>query len=80
MELEREQVVQTTVSVGVVLVMLGVFYVIGNMFNDGGIGPDGGMYLLGSIVLFVVLMMAAGVYLAFTISESAAEDTVEGFE
>jgi hypothetical protein len=80
MDIEREQVVEAIVSVVAVAIMLGVFYLIGSMFNDGGISSEGGLYLVGSIVLFVVLMGVTGLYLAFSVSESAEEEPVEGFE
>jgi hypothetical protein len=81
MEFEREQVVEAAVSVIAVVIMLGVFYYIGATFGDDGLSSDGGLYLVGSIVLFIVLMGATGLYLAYTISEGTSEDTdVAGFE
>jgi len=80
MDLEREKIVEIAVSLASVLIVLAMFYAIGATYNSDGIGSDGGLYLVGSIVLFVVLMAGAGLYLAFTISDPEVDDeeTAEG--
>lgn len=64
MEIERETVIETAVSlvgVGSFILML---IVIGLLYNNGGLSGQGGFALIAAILLFVVIMSVIGYWLA----------------
>ena len=63
--LERDRVIEIVTSIAAVSLFVAVLVAIGSHYNQGGIGPEGGLVLLGSIVGFVLLMGAMGIFLAF---------------
>lgn len=63
--MERSDVVEIAIAVGSVGVFVAALAVVGSMYgSDGGIAADGALPLVGALVLFVVVMAAAGLYLA----------------
>lgn len=64
MALEAEMRRKILVSVVTVTAFIGVIVGIGVTFDDGGLGSAGGLALVASIVLFVLLMAAVGVFLS----------------
>jgi predicted Na+-dependent transporter len=75
MDIEQEHLTETAVSLLSVAIILAVFYAIGATYNSDGISSEGGLYLIGSIVFFIALMAAAGIYLAFTVSDPTVDET-----
>ena len=64
MALEAEMRRKILVSLVAVAVFIGIIIGIGVTFHDGGLGSSGGLALIGSIVLFIMLMAGVGVFLA----------------
>lgn len=65
MDIQRETVVQAGVSFAAVFVFIGAVVYVGTSFRaNGTITPDGGLAILGAIVLFMVVMSAVGYWLA----------------
>lgn len=64
MAIEAEMRRKIIVSIVTVAVFIGIIIGIGVTFNDGGLGSTGGLALIGSIVLFVLLMAGVGVFLS----------------
>ncbi|WP_318567831.1 DUF7472 family protein [Salinigranum marinum] len=64
MAIEAEMRRKILVSIAAVAVFIGVIVGIGVTFDDGGLGSTGGLALVGSIVLFVLLMAGIGVFLS----------------
>lgn len=65
MEIERETVVEAAVSFAAVLVFIGAVALVGMQFQtNGGISETGGLAIVGTIVIFVVLMAGVGVWFA----------------
>jgi multisubunit Na+/H+ antiporter MnhB subunit len=63
MELEEGMRRKIVVSVVAVSVFIGLILGIGATFNSGGLGSTGGLALVGSVVLFILVMAGAGVFL-----------------
>jgi len=64
MELEEGMVRKIAISVAAVGLFVAFVVGIGTTYNDGGLGSTGGLALVGSIVLFVVLMAGVGLFLS----------------
>ena len=65
MELEEGMRRKIVVSVVTVLAFIAFIVLIGTTFTaNGDLGSEGGLALIGSIVLFVVVMGAVGVWIA----------------
>jgi hypothetical protein len=64
MALEAEMRRKIVVSIVAVAGFIGIIIGIGVTFNDGGLGSTGGLALVGSIVLFVLVMAGVGVFLS----------------
>ena len=64
MALEAEMRRKILVSLVAVAVFIGIIIGIGVTFHDGGLGSSGGLALIGSIVLFIILMAGVGIFLA----------------
>jgi hypothetical protein len=64
MALEAEMRRKIVVSIVTVAAFIGIIIGIGVTFHDGGLGSTGGLALIGSIVLFVLLMAGVGVFLS----------------
>jgi hypothetical protein len=64
MAIEAEMRRKILVSLVAVAVFIGIIVGIGVTFNDGGLGSDGGLALVGSIVLFILLMAGVGIFLS----------------
>ena len=64
MAIEAEMRRKILVSIVAVAVFIGIIVGIGVTFDDGGLGSTGGLALVGSIVLFVLLMAGIGVFLS----------------
>ena len=64
MEIEREAIVQVVISaIALVTFIAATVYVATTYSANGGLTPQGGTALVGAIGLFVVVMLAAGVFL-----------------
>ena len=63
MDLEEGMVKKIVVSVVTVAVFVGIVLFIGVTYNDGGLGSTGGLALVATIGLFVLVMAAVGVFL-----------------
>ncbi|MFB6308485.1 MAG: hypothetical protein ABEH35_04070 [Haloarculaceae archaeon] len=64
MNVERETILQFAVSTAVVAVFIVGAVVVGlNYRTNGSLEPTGGTALVGTIVAFVLVMMAAGLWL-----------------
>jgi hypothetical protein len=65
MAIEAEMRRKILVSIVTVTVFIGIIIGIGVTFTDGGgLGSTGGLALIGSIILFVLLMAGVGVFLS----------------
>jgi hypothetical protein len=64
MALEAEMRRKILVSIVTVAVFIAIIIGIGVTFDDGGLGSNGGLALIGSIVLFILLMAGVGVFLS----------------
>jgi hypothetical protein len=64
MALEAEMRRKIVVSIVTVAVFIVIIIGIGVTFDDGGLGSNGGLALIGSIVLFILLMAGVGVFLS----------------
>jgi len=57
----RQKIVVSVVAVGIfIALILGIGATFG---TDAGLGDQGGLYLIGSIVLFVLVMAGVGIWL-----------------
>ena len=64
MEIDAEMRRKIVVSVVAVGIFVGLILGVTTAFNgDGGLGSQGGLYLIGSIVLFVLGMAGVGIWL-----------------
>ncbi|AZH27021.1 DUF7472 family protein [Haloplanus aerogenes] len=64
MELEEGMVRKIAISAGAVGLFVAAVVGIGTTYNDGGLGSAGGLALVGSIVLFILVMAGVGFLLA----------------
>lgn len=64
MDIEAEMRRKIVVSIVTVAVFIGIIIGIGVTFDDGGLGSTGGLALVASIVLFILLMGGVGVFLS----------------
>lgn len=65
MAIEAEMRRKIIVSIVTVAVFIGIIIGIGVTFTEGGdFGSAGGLALIGSIVLFVILMAGVGIFLS----------------
>ncbi|WP_248895604.1 DUF7472 family protein [Haloplanus halobius] len=64
MELEEGMVRKIAISVGVVGVFVAAVVGIGTTYSDGGLGSTGGLALVASIAVFILLMAGVGLFLA----------------
>ena len=62
-DLEEGMVKKIVVSVVTVAVFVGLILFIGVNYNDGGLGNTGGLALVATIALFILVMAGVGVYL-----------------
>ncbi len=63
MEIEEEMRRKIVVSVVAVTVFIALIIGIGATYSSDGLGSTGGMALVGSVVLFILVMAGAGVFL-----------------
>lgn len=64
MPLDRETIYQIAVSIAAVGLFIGAAIVVTNRFSaNGNISGEGGLALIGAIVLFILLMGVAGLWL-----------------
>lgn len=68
MELERGRLIEIGVSVSAVGLFVVVLVLIGLRYDEGGLTPDGGLVLIGAITLFVLVMGAIGIGLAYKLN------------
>lgn len=64
MELEEGMVRKIAISVAAVGIFVAVVVGIGTVYNDGGLGSAGGLALVGSIALFILVMAGVGLVLS----------------
>ncbi|WP_338740079.1 DUF7472 family protein [Haloplanus salilacus] len=64
MELEEGMVRKIAISVAAVGVFVAYVVGVGTVYNDGGMGSTGGLALVGSIALFVLVMAGVGFVLS----------------
>jgi hypothetical protein len=62
MELEEGMVRKIAISAGAVGLVVAVVVGVGTIYNDGGLGSTGGLALVGSIVLFILVMAGVGLF------------------
>lgn len=65
MDIERERLIEIVVSIAVVLVFVGVLVAIGLHFDGDNLPPEGGLAIIVAITVFVLVMAAVGVGLAY---------------
>lgn len=64
MPLDRETIYQVLVSIGAVAVFVGAAIAVTELFStNGNISGQGGLALLGAIVLFILVISVAGLWL-----------------
>ncbi|MFB6194703.1 MAG: hypothetical protein ABEI80_00900 [Haloplanus sp.] len=63
MELEEGMGRKIAISTAVVGVFVALVVGIGTIYNDGGIGSTGGLALVASIAVFILLMAGVGLFL-----------------
>ncbi|MDG5777469.1 hypothetical protein VB773_04280 [Haloarculaceae archaeon H-GB2-1] len=64
MEIEREALVEAGIGAGAVAVFVVAIYVISQSYaTNGDLLPQGGLAIVGSIALFVVVLTLAGFWL-----------------
>jgi multisubunit Na+/H+ antiporter MnhB subunit len=63
MEIEEEMRRKIVVSVVAVGLFIGIILGIGATLNSDGLGTTGGLALVASVVLFILVMAGAGVFL-----------------
>ncbi|MBV0925539.1 hypothetical protein KTS45_15135 [Halomicroarcula limicola] len=64
MELDREAVMQIVISgVALVVFVAAAVFVSTNYASNGGLTDQGGVAIVGAIGLFIVVMLAAGVWM-----------------
>jgi uncharacterized membrane protein len=62
--MDRETVWQVSVAVGAVLLFLGILVAVSSTFAaNGNISATGGFALVGAVLVFILVMNAAGVVL-----------------
>ena len=64
MEVEREMVIETVVSVLGVGLFIGLLVLAGLLYNQNGLTETGAFAIIGSIVLFVLVMTGVGYWLS----------------
>jgi len=64
MDIDEEMRPKIALSMGAVALLVAVFLAIGVMFGDSGLSTTGAYAIVTSLVGFVVLMGAVGLYLA----------------
>jgi uncharacterized membrane protein len=64
MELEEGMVRKIAISVGAVSVFVALVVGIGTSYNDGGLGSTGGLALVATIAVFILVMAGVGIFLA----------------
>ncbi|WP_336001539.1 DUF7472 family protein [Halorientalis halophila] len=66
MNIERETVVEAGVSLAAVLVFIAALVVVGSTFGtNGDLSGTGGLAVIASVGLFIVVMTAVGYWLSF---------------
>ncbi|MFC7232433.1 hypothetical protein ACFQMM_15470 [Saliphagus sp. GCM10025308] len=69
--LERERLIEIGIAIPMVAIMIGAMMVVGeNYKTNGTLTPEGGQLLVGTIIGFVVLMLAVGIALAYVTNDS----------
>jgi uncharacterized membrane protein len=64
MSLDAETIWQVIVAAGAVVIFLGVAVLVSGRYSaNGNLTPTGGLALVGSIAVFVVVMAVAGLWL-----------------
>jgi len=61
--MDREAAVEAAIAIGGVAVMAASVILIGTVYG-AGLGPDGGLALVGAIGFFILLMSVIGVVLS----------------
>ncbi|WP_251342262.1 DUF7472 family protein [Haloplanus halophilus] len=64
MDLEEGMARKIAISGGAVSVFVALVLGIGTTYNDGGLGSTGGLALVASIAVFILVMAAVGILLA----------------
>lgn len=64
MALDRDAAIQAISAFIGVGVFVAVMIVIGTQFNDQGLGGEGGLFLVGALVLFILVMAIIGYVLS----------------
>ncbi|MES3518187.1 MAG: hypothetical protein PPP58_11030 [Natronomonas sp.] len=63
--MDREAAVEAAIAIGGVVVMVAVVVWIGTAYGADGLGPDGGLALVGAVGFFILLMSGIGIALSF---------------
>ncbi len=74
MEIERARIIEIVVSVLVVGLFIVLVIGVGDQFGQDGLGPDGGLAIVGAILAFVLVMAGVGIALAYWLHR---DDAVE---
>ena len=64
MDPDRDTVTEIAVSVAGVLVFIAALVVVGQLFNDGGFSPTGGLALVALVAGFIVVFTGIGWWLS----------------
>lgn len=75
--LEPERLYEIVIAVGAVGLMYAFLYWVGSnpaYTTNRGISPEGGAMIVYSVVFFIVVMSAAGLALAYLVSEDVIDD------
>jgi peptidoglycan/LPS O-acetylase OafA/YrhL len=64
MELEEGMVRKIAISTGAVAIFVALIVGIGTTYNDGGLGSTGGLALVASIAVFILVMAVVGFLLS----------------
>lgn len=66
MDIDRDTVVEIVISLAAVSLFITALVTIGTTYNDAGFSTDGAFALIGTIVVFVLLMAGVGLWLAYS--------------
>lgn len=69
--LEREQLIEIVVSIAAVALMLAAMVTIGSSYGaeNSTLSPEGGQMLVAVIVVFILLLTAIGIGLAYVLND-----------
>lgn len=69
MDFERGRLIELVVSVTIVGLFIGLLIAVGTQFGQDGLSADGGLALVGAILLFILVMAGVGLGLAYYLNQ-----------